>query len=179
MPASGISTKAESNREKSKQKDETPSRAPRLIITADVMTVTEMGRQACGSPQRRPWVSFDQFGFGNGCGSTTMASFWGRCTTHFRTYFSGWIESDVHWGYGLWIVTRGQIDGFHQFGWVLCHSFRKPSDTFFFPKDLCLDPQTAAIRVRIESPFGAFLFGFVPLFCGPKAEHRAQAGSNS
>ena len=22
--------------------------------------------------------------------------FWGRCTTHFRTYFSG--DSDVHWG---------------------------------------------------------------------------------
>ena len=21
----------------------------------------------------------------------------GECTTHFRTYFSGWIESDVHW----------------------------------------------------------------------------------
>ena len=39
--------------------------------------------------------------------------FWGRCTngipfwlvgeftTQFKTYFSGWIESDVHWGYGL------------------------------------------------------------------------------
>ena len=27
--------------------------------------------------------------------------FWGRCTTHFRLYFSGWIESDVHWGYDL------------------------------------------------------------------------------
>ena len=31
-----------------------------------------------------------------------------RCTTHFRTaYFSGWIESDVHWGltdlaFGSW-----------------------------------------------------------------------------
>ena len=23
----------------------------------------------------------------------------GRCTTHFRTYFSG--DWDVHWGYGL------------------------------------------------------------------------------
>ena len=22
-------------------------------------------------------------------------------TTHFSTYFSGWIESDVHWGYDL------------------------------------------------------------------------------
>ena len=27
-----------------------------------------------------------------------MVPFWGRFTTHFRTYFSGWIESDVHWG---------------------------------------------------------------------------------
>ena len=33
--------------------------------------------------------------------------FWGRCTTHFRTYFCG--ELDVHWGYG--ILTHGQIGG--------------------------------------------------------------------
>ena len=38
-----------------------------------------------------------------------MVPFWGRCTTHFRTYFSGWIESDVHWGYRLWILTHGQV----------------------------------------------------------------------
>ena len=25
----------------------------------------------------------------------------GEFTAHFRTYFSGWIESDVHWGYDL------------------------------------------------------------------------------
>ena len=31
---------------------------------------------------------------------TTGIPFWlvGEFTTHFRTYFSGWIESDVHWG---------------------------------------------------------------------------------
>ena len=33
--------------------------------------------------------------------------FWGRCTTHFRTYFSG--DWDVHWGYG--ILTHGQMVG--------------------------------------------------------------------
>ena len=34
-----------------------------------------------------------------GHGSKPMVShFWDRCTTHFRTYFSGWIESDAHWG---------------------------------------------------------------------------------
>ena len=34
-----------------------------------------------------------------GCGSKPMVPFWGRCTTHFRTYFSGgW---DVHRGYDL------------------------------------------------------------------------------
>ena len=32
---------------------------------------------------------------------TNGIPFWGRCTTHFRTYFSGWIESDVHWEYDL------------------------------------------------------------------------------
>ena len=32
-------------------------------------------------------------------GSKPMVPFWGRCTTHFRTYFSG--DWDVHWGYNL------------------------------------------------------------------------------
>ena len=35
--------------------------------------------------------------------NTNGIPFWGRCTTHFRTYFSG----DVHWGYG--ILTHGRI----------------------------------------------------------------------
>ena len=30
---------------------------------------------------------------------TNGIPFWGRCTTHFRTYFTG--DWDVHWGYGL------------------------------------------------------------------------------
>ena len=34
-----------------------------------------------------------------GCGSKPMVPFWGRCTTHFRTYSSG--DWDVHWGYDL------------------------------------------------------------------------------
>ena len=34
-----------------------------------------------------------------------MVPFWGRCTTHFRTYFSG--DWDVHWGY--WILTHGHL----------------------------------------------------------------------
>ena len=29
----------------------------------------------------------------------------GEFTTHVRTYFSGWIESDVHWGYDLDLVS--------------------------------------------------------------------------
>ena len=33
-----------------------------------------------------------------------MVPFWGRCTTH----FSGWI-GDVDWGYGILILTHGQI----------------------------------------------------------------------
>ena len=32
-------------------------------------------------------------------GQKAMVPFWGRCTTHFRTYFSG--DWDVHWGYDL------------------------------------------------------------------------------
>ena len=35
----------------------------------------------------------------------------GEFTTHFRTYFSGWIESDVHW----WLP--GRVTHTH---WVLC-----------------------------------------------------------
>ena len=38
-----------------------------------------------------------------------MVPFWGRCTTHFRTYFSG--DWDIHWGYdlgfGTWLVSLG------------------------------------------------------------------------
>ena len=34
-----------------------------------------------------------------------MVPFWGRCPTHFRTYFSG--DRDVHWGYG--ILTHGHV----------------------------------------------------------------------
>ena len=40
-----------------------------------------------------------------GCGSKPMVPFWGRCTTHFRTYFSG--DWNVHWGYG--ILTHGHM----------------------------------------------------------------------
>ena len=40
-----------------------------------------------------------------GCGSKPMVPFWGRCTTHVRTYFSG--DWDVHWGYG--ILPHGQV----------------------------------------------------------------------
>ena len=48
-------------------------------------------KQNCGIHFTRPK---------NVCGSKPMVPSWGRCATHFRTYFSGWIESDVHWGPG-------------------------------------------------------------------------------
>ena len=32
----------------------------------------------------------------------------GEFTTHVRTYFSGWIESDVHWGL-TGVLTHGHI----------------------------------------------------------------------
>ena len=40
---------------------------------------------------------------GCGCQHRFGIPFWsvGEFTTHFRTYVSGWIESDVHWGYDL------------------------------------------------------------------------------
>ena len=43
-----------------------------------------------------------------GCGSTPMGSHFGvgEFTTHFRTYFGDW---DVHWGYGIWILTHGHL----------------------------------------------------------------------
>ena len=34
----------------------------------------------------------------------------GEFTTHFRTYFSGWIESDLHWGLSV-LLTHGQMSG--------------------------------------------------------------------
>ena len=38
-----------------------------------------------------------------GFGCAVLGSHFGvfGAPTHFRTYFSGWIESDVHWGYDL------------------------------------------------------------------------------
>ena len=47
--------------------------------------------------------------------------FWlvGEFTTHFRTYFSGWIESDVHWG------LTGAFDPWPYCGWTksISHHF--------------------------------------------------------
>ena len=42
--------------------------------------------------------------------AVVVKTFWdpilvGRCTTHFRSYFSG--DWDVHWGYG--ILTKGHV----------------------------------------------------------------------
>ena len=38
----------------------------------------------------------------------------GEFTTHFRTYLSGWIESDVHWWVSpIWFLTHGQM-GHHR-----------------------------------------------------------------
>ena len=37
--------------------------------------------------------------------------FWARCTTHFRTFFSG--DWDVHWGTGfsgLWMSTHPKME---------------------------------------------------------------------
>ena len=39
----------------------------------------------------------------------TNGTIWGRCTTQFRTYFSG--DWDVHWGYG--ILTHGHMSARH------------------------------------------------------------------
>ena len=49
---------------------------------------------------------------GTGCGSKPMVPFWGRCTTHFGTYFGG--DWDVHGGYGIltpWPTQRKETAG--------------------------------------------------------------------
>ena len=34
----------------------------------------------------------------------------GHMATHLRTYFSGWIESEVHWGFpGFGLLTHGHM----------------------------------------------------------------------
>ena len=38
---------------------------------------------------------------------TVMGPFWARCTTHFRTYFSGW--SGMFTGGTIWVLTHGHI----------------------------------------------------------------------
>ena len=49
------------------------------------------------------------------CGSKLTVPFWGRRTTHLRTYFSG--DWDVHWGYDL------DFDPWPYFVWVAGHAF--------------------------------------------------------
>ena len=56
-----------------------------------------------------------------GCGSKPMVSFWGRCTTHFRTYFRG--DWDVH--RGCRILTHGLLCLEQTFGPRGAHWFKK------------------------------------------------------
>ena len=63
------------------------------------------------------WFNFDPQPYG--CGSKPMVPFWGRCTTHFRSYFSG--DWDVHWTGGtICILTHGLmgVGGLLHFGVV-------------------------------------------------------------
>ena len=54
-----------------------------------------MGPNSIARPHRR---TTDRVDSPRG-GSKPMVPFWGRCTTQFRTYFSG--DWAVHWGYDL------------------------------------------------------------------------------
>ena len=53
---------------------------------------TDPPNAGCAELRHTPKSKTTPFVIG-GCGSKPMG-----CTTHFGTYFSGWIESDVHWG---------------------------------------------------------------------------------
>ena len=72
---------------------------------------------------------------GCGCQNRFGIPFWlaGEFTTHFRTYFSGWIESDVHWGYG--ILTHGHVGGRDEL-WTMdeCHFRTDPHSGATGPK---------------------------------------------
>ena len=50
-----------------------------------------------------------------GRGSKPMVPFWGRCSTHFRTYFSGWIGMFT-WGYDLDFVAIWDVFHFRKSG---------------------------------------------------------------
>ena len=78
----------------------------------------EQAAGTCGDPGGRGGTEFFGIFFGGGFvgvlwgmsgdgghGSKPMVPFWDRCTTHFRTYFSG--DWDVHWGYR--VFTHGHI----------------------------------------------------------------------
>ena len=77
---------------------------------------------------------------------TNGIPFWGRCTTHFRTYFSR--DWDVHWGYvilthghlGVWLKIK-QL-GLRRF-WSTCPFTRVPCWTSFFEphpfRDSCFE----------------------------------------
>ena len=59
-----------------------------------------------------------------------MVPFWGRCTTHCRTYFSG--DWDVHWGYDLdfdpWpICETGKVRANHTSNGAVSLASTKPT----------------------------------------------------
>ena len=62
-----------------------------------------------------------------GCGSKPMVPHFGVGEfTHFRTYLSGWVKSDVPWGYDLafgWtgLLTGGRILAFDAHPWPCLH----------------------------------------------------------
>ena len=73
-----------------------------------ISSLTNVGRggRTCAECSQSGWASrpaskrcFRKSDMTCGCGSKPMAPFWGRCTTHFRTYFGG--DWDVYWGYDM------------------------------------------------------------------------------
>ena len=56
------------------------------------------------------WILAKKKLFQHGCGSKPMVPFWGRCTTHFRTYFGGWIG--MFTGNTIWMLIHDHRNRF-------------------------------------------------------------------
>ena len=86
---------------------------------------------------------------GCGCQNRYGIPFWGWCTTHFRTYFSG--DWDVHWRYG--ILTHGHMPKpsgeFHN-----CRGLQPPSTLAW-----CMRWRWVCVLELLLKPFQGWLNG--------------------
>ena len=79
---------------------------------------------------------------------TNGIPFPGSCTTHVRTYFSGWIESDVHWGPTDSGLTHGMHSVFSPSAGSKVRIYRQARTALGMWKELAAEKKRDCARPR-------------------------------